>query len=75
MSVVAQAARERFAADFALAIGPLPEVGGNLLIAIAGPPGVVVREIAFTGHPYILQPRAAKQALNLLRLAIRAENS
>lgn len=75
MSVVAQAARERFAADFALAIGPLPEVGGNLLVAIAGPPGVVVREIAYTGHPDILQPRAAKQALNLLRLAIRAGNS
>lgn len=75
LSVVAQAARERFAADFALAIGPLPEVGGSLQIAIAGPPGVVVRDIAYTGHPDILQPRAAKQALNLLRLAILAEKS
>jgi nicotinamide-nucleotide amidase len=73
MSVVAQATRERFAADFALAIGPLPDVGGNLQVAIAGPPGVVVREIAYTGHPDILLPRAAKQALNLLRLAILTE--
>ncbi|WP_254507876.1 CinA family nicotinamide mononucleotide deamidase-related protein [Anatilimnocola floriformis] len=70
MSVVAQAARERFATDFALAIGPLPEVGQNLQIAIAGPPGVVTREIPYTGHPDILKPRAAKQALNLVRLAI-----
>jgi nicotinamide-nucleotide amidase len=73
LSVVAQAARERFAADFALVIGPLPEVGENLLVAIAGAPGVVVREIPFTGHPDILLPRAAKQALNLLRLAILAD--
>jgi nicotinamide-nucleotide amidase len=70
MSIVAQAARERFAADFALAIGPLPAVGQNLQIAIAGPPGVVAREIPFTGHPDILKPRAAKQALNLVRLAV-----
>lgn len=70
MGIVAQAARERFAADFALAIGPLPPVGQNLQIAIAGPPGVVPREIPFTGHPDILKPRAAKQALNLLRLAV-----
>jgi nicotinamide-nucleotide amidase len=70
MGIVAQAARERFAADFALAIGPLPAVGQNLQIAIAGPPGVVAREIPFTGHPDILKPRAAKQALNLVRLAV-----
>lgn len=70
MSIVAQAARERFGADFALAIGPLPPVGQNLHIAIAGPPGVVAREIPFTGHPDILKPRAAKQALNLVRLAV-----
>jgi nicotinamide-nucleotide amidase len=70
MSIVAQAARERFGADFALAIGPLPPVGQNLQIAIAGPPGVVAREIPFTGHPDILKPRAAKQALNLVRLAV-----
>jgi len=70
MSIVAQAARERFAADYALAIGPLPEVGMNLQIAIAGPPGVVAREIPYTGHPDILKPRAAKQALNLVRLAV-----
>lgn len=70
MGIVAQAARERFGADFALAIGPLPPVGQNLQIAIAGPPGVVPREIPFTGHPDILKPRAAKQALNLVRLAV-----
>ena len=75
ISIVAQAARERFATDYALAIGPLPEVGKNLQIAIAGPPGVVTREIPYTGHPDILKPRAAKQALNLVRLAVTSADT
>jgi hypothetical protein len=29
---------------------------------------VIRREFPFAGHPDILRPRAAKQALNLLRL-------
>jgi nicotinamide-nucleotide amidase len=75
MSVVAQATRERFAADYALAIGPFPEVGQNIQVAIAGPPGVATREIPYTGHPEILKPRAAKQALNLVRLAVLASDN
>lgn len=76
MSVAAQAARERFESDYALAIGPFPapvtisSEPGNVQIAIAGPEGVLTREIPFTGHPDILKPRAAKQALNFLRLSM-----
>ncbi|WP_425616501.1 CinA family nicotinamide mononucleotide deamidase-related protein [Anatilimnocola sp. NA78] len=76
LSVVAQAARERFESDFALVIGPFPPVvdktaePGNVTLAVACPTGVITRQVPFTGHPDILKPRAAKQALNLLRLAI-----
>ncbi len=79
LSVIAQATRERFATDYALAVGPFPPAHqgaepGTVAIAIAGPAGVITRAVPFTGHPDILKPRAAKQALNLLRLTI-AEGS
>ncbi|QDU25574.1 Putative competence-damage inducible protein [Anatilimnocola aggregata] len=76
LSVVAQAARERFGSDYALVIGPFPPAvhmsaePGSVVLAVAGPGGVATRAVPFTGHPDILKPRAAKQALNLLRLAI-----
>jgi nicotinamide-nucleotide amidase len=75
LSVISQAARERFAVDYALVIGPFPEAAagsdpGLVLVAVAGPGGVVGRAFPFTGHPEILKPRAAKSALNLLRLVI-----
>lgn len=76
VGVVAQAARERFGSDYALVVGPFPEAvagatdPGSVAIAVASPAGLATRAIPFTGHPDILKPRAAKQALNLLRLAI-----
>jgi nicotinamide-nucleotide amidase len=81
IGVVAQAARERFGSDFALVIGPFPGPAsdssnpGEVVIGVAGPTGVTTRGIPFTGHPDILKPRAAKQALNLLRLAIIAQGT
>jgi nicotinamide-nucleotide amidase len=60
--------------DFALAIGAFPQADstatapGNFYYALAHAGGMIVRCAPFAGHPEILKPRAAKQALNLLRL-------
>jgi nicotinamide-nucleotide amidase len=80
LSVISQAARERFGADFSLVVGPFPETStatdpGLVLAAVAGPSGVVGRAFPFTGHPEILKPRAAKSALNLLRLVMMGKVS
>ena len=41
---------------------------GNMVIALVTPTEQIRKEFPFAGHPEILRPRAAKQALNLLRL-------
>jgi hypothetical protein len=38
--------------------------------ALASSDGVMTRSSPFAAHPAILKPRAAKQALNLLRLKL-----
>ncbi len=76
---LAAAARQRFAADYALAIGEFPtEVAGQksnagapapeYFFALVTPSKVTVRSSSLASHPSIWRPRAAKQALNLLRL-------
>lgn len=73
---LAVACRERFSADYGLAIGPFPVADspagkpGNLRLALATPTKTIAINTPFTGHPEILKPRAGKQALNLLRLHI-----
>ena len=42
-------------------------------IALAKPDGVIHHSLTRAGHPAIWQPRAAKQALNLLRLTLARE--
>jgi nicotinamide-nucleotide amidase len=60
--------------DYHLLIGPAtfrdPETpsAGTLAVVLQFPGGRVQKEIPYSGHPEILRPRAAKQALNLLRL-------
>ncbi len=62
--------------DLALSIGPFPQADsptntpGEVHFALARPAGVLVKSSPFAGHPEILKPRAAKQALNLLRLEV-----
>ena len=74
---MATACRERFATDYGLAIGPFPEAAapggrpGEVVVALADKNGVRSQAFSFAGHPEILSPRTAKQALNLLRLALR----
>jgi len=60
--------------DYVIAVGPHREADtatttpANVILALAHAGGLVRRETPFAGHPEILRPRLAKQALNLLRL-------
>jgi nicotinamide-nucleotide amidase len=71
--------RDQFAADLGLAIGPFPMFDSQAAepekfsVALATPTGVPVRASTFAGHPSILKPRAAKMALNLVRLYLLGE--
>jgi nicotinamide-nucleotide amidase len=73
---MAAACRQRFASDFALAVGAFPAADptssapGEVFFALTSARGTKVRSATFAGHSAILRSRAAKQALNLLRLAI-----
>lgn len=72
---IAAAARERFGSDFALAVLDCPdfnpdaaEVAADTFVALATPSRVRVESVAIFGDPAIQKSRAAKSALNLLRL-------
>lgn len=78
-ALLAEAARKRFGADLGLAVGRAP-VSEAAISGAAGPPkiafaladrsGTIVKTTPYAGHSAILKPRAAKQALNLLRLQL-----
>ena len=53
-------------ADYHLLVGPVQ--AGNLPIVLTFGGHTLHKSVPFIGHPEILKPRAAKQALNLLRL-------
>lgn len=77
---IAAASRTRLGTDFALAVSPSPSdsdikaaASGDAPIpqihfALSTPTGVQQHSTGYAGHPDILKSRAAKQALNLLRL-------
>ncbi len=80
-AALASQCRERFGSDYALAIGAFPplEASGQddasqpapeYFFALATPSKVTVRSSTLASHPSIWKPRAAKQALNLLRLQL-----
>lgn len=57
---------------------PSAQLGGvfeppQFFVAVASPSGVKTQAYPFTGHPAILHVRAAKNALNTLRLQLLAE--
>jgi nicotinamide-nucleotide amidase len=62
------------AADYQLLVGPCPNADspttspGNIVVILIDRDENIRKEFPFAGHPDILRPRAAKQALNLLRL-------
>jgi nicotinamide-nucleotide amidase len=71
--------RQRSGADYALAVGPFPDDGVNnpdipYYFALATPEKVIVKASNLYGHGTIWIPRAAKAALNLLRLELLNEN-
>jgi nicotinamide-nucleotide amidase len=80
VAAMAEAARAKFAADFGLAVGELPNVEGQadqpplLHFAVAGPKGTKAKSSPYVGHPDILKTRAAKQSLNFLRLILLHSN-
>ncbi|MCE9606571.1 MAG: CinA family nicotinamide mononucleotide deamidase-related protein [Planctomycetia bacterium] len=75
-ALLAEAARSRFGADIGLAAGRAPAILADaptppkICFALADRNGTVVKPMPFAGHSAILVPRAAKQALNLLRLEL-----
>jgi competence/damage-inducible protein CinA-like protein len=77
-AAMAAGCRERLAADLALAVGAFPDTSApsdepqRLFVALASEAGVTVRAAPHFGHPEILKARAAKQALNLVRLTLLA---
>jgi nicotinamide-nucleotide amidase len=79
MRWVAENLRERFGSQYALLTGPLPSPQDDdprILLALAGPRETAVVERGYRGHPDVVLQRAAKQALDLLRLELlRAANA
>ncbi len=74
---MARAVRERLGADYGLGIAALPdgnapggELMGTLHVALATSENARAKDFPLAGHPSITISRAAKQALNLLRLAM-----
>ena len=71
--------RERCQSDFGLAVSPFPadpqDPNAKVLLGLATAQGVTVAQRRFAGHPDILKARAAKQALDLLRLHLLREAS
>jgi nicotinamide-nucleotide amidase len=72
----AEVCRQRLGADYALAVGAFPPVEQALAaaeplqvhFALASASAVRCKSVPYAGHPCILVPRAAKQALDLVRL-------
>ena len=68
--------RERFGTDLALATSDVPQLtkidaeGPRVYFALASSKGVIVRSTRYAAHPSILRVRTARQALNMLRLAL-----
>jgi nicotinamide-nucleotide amidase len=76
VAAMARGCRERLGADLALAVSQFPDVSDRgrtperLHLALATSDDVIVRSAPHFGSPDILTTRAAKQALNLARLAL-----
>jgi nicotinamide mononucleotide (NMN) deamidase PncC len=73
---MARNCRQRWGADYALAIGGFPAVDAAaaeppaVYFAIAGARGVQTKAIPYAAHPALLRVLCGKHALNMLRLAL-----
>jgi nicotinamide-nucleotide amidase len=74
LKTAAAACRERFGADYVLAVGCFPEFNLDdpkpVYLALAEAGGLRIKSVPFAGHPATLKIYIAKQALNLLRLTM-----
>lgn len=75
---MAETCRRQTGADYALAVGPFPAEAVNdpqipYYFSLALPNKVTVKASSLIGHRSIWIPRAAKSALNLLRLTLQGE--
>ncbi|MGQ9576263.1 MAG: CinA family nicotinamide mononucleotide deamidase-related protein [Thermoguttaceae bacterium] len=76
VAAMASGCRERFAADLGLAVGPLPgddpaaQQPQPVVLALAGPTGVSTKSVPSATHPALLKVLCAKNALDMLRLAL-----
>jgi nicotinamide-nucleotide amidase len=74
VEALARGCRQRYQADYALVVGPFPSAADSaspeVQFALATADSVTVKLATLGGHPAIVRPRAAKQALNLLRLRL-----
>lgn len=69
-----RAGQHQFGADYILVTGPLPASGTDRFsAALATPDGITVRSFPAVPHPSLRRVLPAKQALNLLRLALLGE--
>lgn len=68
--------RTRLGAHYGLVVGAFPKIDPDadeppsFFLALATPDTIHIKSSPFAGHPEILKARAAKQALNLLRLTL-----
>ena len=79
VEAMASRSRELVDADYGLAVSAFPasdaagQPPGRVYFGLATRTGVIHRSTPFAGHPAILKSRAAKQALNMLRLELLGE--
>jgi len=75
-STLAQASREKFGSDLALAVGPCPPLPGEgeearpFHLAIASRDGVQTQSHPYGGHPALIRILSTKRALNFVRLEL-----
>jgi hypothetical protein len=73
---MAAACRTRFGSDYALSVGPFPKTDTAaaepkpFFFALATAEGVGTKSVPFAAHPALLKILSAKQALNMVRLAM-----
>jgi nicotinamide-nucleotide amidase len=71
---MAEQCRARLQSDYALAVSAIPEGEAEIFyLALATPQQTLVKSARTIGHPDLLRPRSAKQALDLLRLTLLAQ--
>ncbi len=75
VAAMAAACRTRFGSDYALSVGPFPKADPAaepkpFFFALATAEGVSTKSVPFAAHPALLKILSAKQALNMVRLAM-----